>query len=172
MNDDELIRRLSGIAPDGSLSKVSKLPNGTYTIQNRKSGDHRTIRIRRQSPEARFAPGKRVMSILTGPNNRTDYTGVAFVDENGVVVWKRYRDTDLGKTASFVWKLVVNGEHADLYEVLHEGRCHICNRKLTEPESIRTGIGPVCAERAVEEAGLDPRVLKVYRLQAKLEDRI
>ena len=30
---------------------------------------------------------------------------------------------------------------------LHEGRCACCGRKLTVPESIDTGIGPVCAGR-------------------------
>jgi hypothetical protein len=28
--------------------------------------------------------------------------------------------------------------------VFHEGRCGKCNRKLTDPTSIRIGLGPVC----------------------------
>ena len=32
-------------------------------------------------------------------------------------------------------------------EVWHEGRCGRCGRLLTVPESIASGIGPVCAER-------------------------
>lgn len=33
------------------------------------------------------------------------------------------------------------------YRLLLEGRCVICNRPLTDPESIRAGIGPTCAAR-------------------------
>ena len=27
------------------------------------------------------------------------------------------------------------------------GRCRVCNRKLTDPESIELGVGPVCGRR-------------------------
>ena len=30
-----------------------------------------------------------------------------------------------------------------------EGTCAVCNRPLTEPESIKTGIGPICREKGV-----------------------
>jgi hypothetical protein len=32
------------------------------------------------------------------------------------------------------------------YRIHLEGRCLRCNRPLTTPESIRRGIGPICAE--------------------------
>ena len=32
--------------------------------------------------------------------------------------------------------------------VWHEGKCGACGRKLTVPDSIKSGIGPVCAARA------------------------
>lgn len=32
-------------------------------------------------------------------------------------------------------------------EVWHEGKCGMCNRPLTHPDSIALGIGPICAER-------------------------
>jgi hypothetical protein len=31
--------------------------------------------------------------------------------------------------------------------VYHEGRCGACGRRLTTPESISSGLGPVCAGR-------------------------
>lgn len=33
-------------------------------------------------------------------------------------------------------------------EFFHEGRCGRCGHRLTVPESIETGLGPVCAEKA------------------------
>lgn len=31
--------------------------------------------------------------------------------------------------------------------IFHHGLCSVCSRPLTDPESIRTGIGPVCKKR-------------------------
>ena len=33
------------------------------------------------------------------------------------------------------------------FHFFHMGRCCVCSRALTHPESIKTGIGPVCASR-------------------------
>ena len=41
--------------------------NGTITIHNPKTGDHRTFQIKTQPADAKFAPGRRVVSLLTGP---------------------------------------------------------------------------------------------------------
>lgn len=51
--------------------------------------------------------------------------------------------------ALMVWDLAVQDGRrwGSKYELLHEGRCLCCNRKLTDPISIQTGIGPVCAGR-------------------------
>lgn len=45
----------------------------------------------------------------------------------------------------WVWKRVARGELLPpKVEVWHEGRCGRCGRPLTDPDSIRRGIGPVC----------------------------
>ena len=36
-------------------------------------------------------------------------------------------------------------------DVYHSGTCSRCGRVLTTPESIRSGLGPVCAELAAGE---------------------
>ena len=35
----------------------------------------------------------------------------------------------------------------DGYSILHEGRCGRCARPLTDPESIKRGLGPECASK-------------------------
>ena len=35
----------------------------------------------------------------------------------------------------------------DGYTIRHNGRCFVCGRELTDPNSIATGIGPICATR-------------------------
>jgi Family of unknown function (DUF6011) len=53
------------------------------------------------------------------------------------------------KYADILTDLLVKGEQSELYAKgyrLHaETVCRVCNRKLTHPESIKSGIGPECA---------------------------
>jgi len=137
------------------------LPNGIFTIEN-EAGEHRTIKIRTQKEDANFAPGERIASLLTGPENESDYQGFAFVKEDGFRVWKSKRGKN--RISTFEWYARIL-ELVDLtpdemeeveisvklrdrtYKILIEKRCMVCNRRLTTPESIRTGIGPVCAGR-------------------------
>lgn len=62
-----------------------KVPNGRCTIESTRTGEHRTFRIWTQAADAEFAPGKRVVALLTGSQNDDpdDYTGFAFIDEQG-----------------------------------------------------------------------------------------
>lgn len=143
--------------PESTLHRASKIFNGKYTIRNREDGKHRTLEISTQAADAKFAPGERVVALLTGPDNTADYTGFGFVNENGIHVWKSKRG-QVGKKsewewyAEILWSLALDGgfsPYADRYEFLSEGRCIKCNRSLTTPESILSGIGPVCAEKGV-----------------------
>ena len=130
--------------------------NGTYTIENTESGEHRTFRVRTQKDDARFAPGRRIIGLLTGPDNNHSYTNFGFVNDDGIVVWMKKRGTDSWSAyqwyAFMLWDLAVNNgtelrKRGKAYTLLIEKHCRICNRKLTTPESIRSGIGPVCAGR-------------------------
>jgi len=126
--------------------------NGRVTIENPATGGHRTFRIRTQPADAKFAPGKRVVSLLTGPDNGHDYTGFAFADEGGVHVWAKYRAREFEADTVYQTyaRMLADPERwkARGCVYLFEGRCRVCNRALTDPESIRSGIGPVCAGRS------------------------
>ena len=125
--------------------------NGRYTLESA-SGQHRTFEIHTQKADAEFAPEKRILSILVGPENTADYKGFAFVDEAGIHVWNsRAKQSEMYEIyAEQLWSLALDGAfspHAECgYRLFMEGRCVVCNRPLTTPESIRNGIGPVCAE--------------------------
>ena len=117
--------------------------NGRITISNPATGGHRTFRIRTQPMESNFAPGKRVLSILDGPDNERDYQGFGFVDSFGVHVWSKKR---IGDWLTFADMIENPTKWQGLgAEYMHEGTCRRCNRTLTDPESIRSGIGPICA---------------------------
>ena len=129
-----------------------KIFNGRYTLKNRRTGEHRTFEIKTQASDAQFAAGKRVVALLTGPDNTVDYTGFGFVEDSGIVVWKSKRGEASKKSpyewyAEMLWSLALDSgssAFAEGYEFLQEGTCAVCNRTLTEPLSLKTGIGPTC----------------------------
>jgi len=120
----------------------------TFTLVSRATGNRYTFRISRAPGENDGRPW--FVTILRGPDNHDDYTflGTVFPDSQG-----RYRHGKKSKinfcsravktVAWFLRKL----EEGDLSQVefWHEGSCGRCGRKLTVPESIATGMGPVCA---------------------------
>ena len=128
--------------------------NGTVTIQSpRAGGEHRTFRIRTQRQDAAFAPGRRIVALLTGANNDEDYEGFGFLPEDGsdrVDVWRSRRGGVAGKS-SWEWYAEMLS-CPDLYvargyRYLVSRCCRRCNRKLTTPGSVEAGIGPECAGR-------------------------
>jgi hypothetical protein len=119
--------------------------NGIVTVENTNKGTHRTFRIKTQPVDAKFAPGERILSILTGSDNTSDYTQVAFVKEDGrIILWRRY-ESQYARTV----RVLQNPEHYKAIGCVYhyEGHCRRCNRLLTTPESVRSGIGPVCDGR-------------------------
>lgn len=126
--------------------------NGCITIQS-PSGEHRTFQIRTQPKDATFKPGTRILALLAGPDNANDYKGFAFVDspetsKNPTVhLWSRYRDNP---TFQAYAKLLLYPQHYTQKGMQYHAEtvCRVCNRKLTTPESIESGIGPKCSGRA------------------------
>lgn len=131
-----------------------KLFNGRYTIQSKQTGEHRTFWVRTQDKDADFAPGKRVVMMLTGSQNDDPscYTIFGFAEQDGIFVFpsKRELSPKWAQFADLLWTLALDGAFsrwADKgFTILMEGACCRCNRPLTTPESIRRGIGPICAE--------------------------
>lgn len=118
--------------------------NGVVTATNKETGAWRTFRVRTQPDDANFMPGRRLVSLLAGPDNSFDFIAFGYVDDNGkIVLWKKHRGS-----AFYEWVaayLVNTAAYAEKVDTLFEGRCRKCNRALTTPESITSGIGPVCA---------------------------
>ena len=118
--------------------------NGTITLRNPATGGHRTFQVRTQHEESNFAPGQRVVSLLCDGES---YRGFGFVTDDGSInVWRKKATPLFAKYADMLIRTDhYAGQHGVDY--MFEGRCRVCNRQLTNPESIETGIGPVCAGR-------------------------
>lgn len=134
--------------PDGPVPVETLAPrmrNGFYTITF-PDGSHKTLRVR-TSRDHKFAFGKRIVGLLIGPENTSDYEDFAFMfEDKGVVLWKRYRDKKVAEYADLLWYLGTVGP-IEGFQLRADERCLICNRPLTDPVSIDTGIGPICRGR-------------------------
>jgi hypothetical protein len=68
---------------------------------------------------------------------------VAFIDDDGKIdVWEKQKGTLNAKIVECLDRI----EELGLI-VKFDTTCRICNRKLTNPVSIDSGIGPECAKR-------------------------
>ena len=119
----------------------------TFTISS--PTKHFTFRLK--AVKGQYGGGKTLfLSVLTGPDNESSYSYVGILSQKGRIITTR--NSKVGIDAQSVRSLVWMWNHIeDLpagYEIRHSGKCCRCGRKLTTPESIEAGIGPVCATAA------------------------
>lgn len=112
--------------------------------------------------------GKRVLELLVGPDNTSSYRGLAWIEEHQVDMYQMFKNKvpfdQAVKSASSIGKLwkfgqqppneilcnifsqfVIREKVVPGYTVHFSKNCLKCNRLLTTPESIKRGIGPICA---------------------------
>ena len=111
----------------------------TFTIRNPATGTRFTFRVKRVDDRPSFY----FVGLLNGPDNGSDYQYLGVVDHGAFRLTAKSRvSIDAPSAQAFSW-LSRNWED-ERVEVWHEGRCGRCGRRLTVPESIESGIGPVC----------------------------
>ncbi|NNM34462.1 MAG: hypothetical protein HKO53_15395 [Gemmatimonadetes bacterium] len=126
----------------------------TMTIVNDESGGRVTVRFRK--PKGFKAV---LVDVMVGSDNESDYAFAGTLRGTTLKLSAKAKaPTEKAKLAKAVvdWTFTrvasgapLEGEKSDgtpfAVRCLHEGRCACCGRKLTTPESIDRGIGPVCA---------------------------
>lgn len=130
--------------PDIKLATTSIVPNGYFTLSIY-DGSHKTFRINTKRKTSKFAPGKRVIGLLIGPENTDDYQAFGFVDDTGIHVWKG-QSAKMREYAAVLWALLM-GHTVNGYSVEVSKRCIVCGRMLTTPRSLEMGIGETCLEK-------------------------
>lgn len=143
--------RLFADVADRAQAALARLPappvelkDGYYTVQL--ADGHVTLRVERRGETAKFAPGEQIVARLTGPQNTSDYQGVAFAKPGPrFMTWKRFRGD--ARLADALAVLAGDPKAAALGYARESGRCYLCGRLLTTPESLDSGIGPVCASK-------------------------
>lgn len=126
--------------------------DAVFTLENTRTGGRYTYKVV-HSGDKKTSTRLPVwfVSVLTGPANEQDYSYIGIVSSTGAeFFWtgKSHLARDAVSVLAFGWFW----RHVDALptevRVWHSGHCSRCGRTLTTPESVETGIGPVCATRA------------------------
>lgn len=126
----------------GAVAMLREILDGFYTVKF-DDGSHVTIRINTVKTPGRNK-GVRFASYLCGPINTSDYRRFATVKGN------TYRGFYGFKKQVTALEILMGAEDQTEYGRAYAKmatRCYRCGKLLTEPESIETGIGPICAGR-------------------------
>ena len=118
------------------------------TVVSDKTGKRFTYSVRRKEDAE---TDLWFVGVLAGPNNDADYSYLGIIRKDGKFFHGRNakvgRDAPTAKAWAWCWRRLTAGQ-LEGFEVWHEGSCGKCGRALTVPESLATGLGPICASRA------------------------
>jgi hypothetical protein len=137
--------------------------HAVVTLVSKKTGTRFTYRVSLapKCPVNQHAPTVPAffVSFLNGPENTSDYAylGMLLVPEGGAprffrTAKSRVKSDDAPSFMAFRYLVralffsMLETLPAEL-EVWHSGACGVCGRMLTTPESVASGIGPVCSAR-------------------------
>lgn len=134
-----------------SLPVLALAGRAVITFRNIKTGSHVTIKIK----QARAKHDRKIklnhyhvaISLLGDNDQGMRYAGMMFPKENFRIWIARQVSPNEQLAQVFRWlvKAIQNPESLrGKVHLFHEGRCCKCGQTLTHPESIYTGIGPVC----------------------------
>jgi hypothetical protein len=137
----EMVGMMTGVA---DILKFMMAGNAYFTLVS-PTGQRKTFRVYLAKKDKTKYPNSRRVALLTGPNNEADYTGLGFINNGKFNAWNGLSEHAGVKTFAGLWnRLNSNQNPLTTVQFWHEGRCGRCGKKLTVPESIASGIGPVC----------------------------
>lgn len=110
------------------------------TLQSLKTGHHFTYQVTKcKKDAARFW-----VSVL---GDRDRYFTIGAMIDHGTKFNGKSEQPPSVKAFTYFWDGVLANQLRSQLKVLHEGRCGLCRRALTNPLSLSRGIGPECLER-------------------------
>lgn len=126
------------VEPPADFKHSEGQPHFTYCVQRKESVQYGV---------------KYFVKVLTGPDNTRDFTYMGVLNHRSGEVYATEKSKIGGLRLAVAQRvlLAIFQQRPERIEesgwsVHHEGRCGCCGRKLTTPESIATGIGPVCMQ--------------------------
>lgn len=124
--------------------------NATFTVLNETTGNRFTFRIRKAGwNTSEIKHDTFFISVLTGSDNNSSYTFLGtFFNKFGYKHSIKSRiglESGSNKVIDWFFKSYIS--NMSLYptvKVFHSGKCGKCGKKLTTPESVKSGLGPYC----------------------------
>ena len=123
------------------LLKSSKEAKGVFTVVSSATGKDYTYKIKRTEFKGR---------LYTHVGVEMGYMNFKRIGTymNGVVKNKKKSvSTESANAIAWIFRMVEQKRFTyldEMVKIFHIGKCVKCNRVLTDAESIRLGIGPVC----------------------------
>lgn len=126
-----------------AIRRYALAGEAVFTLESARTGNRLTFKVQQPDPEQ-----PHFVKVLTGSNNVKDFTYLGTIF-SGSTYRHGFRsrislDALSEKVFSYFWRHLIVGDLTDELRVWHEGKCGRCGRSLTVPESIESGIGPVC----------------------------
>jgi len=119
-----------------------------FTVVNTRTGNRLTFKVtQKTTKEGNKTP--HFVSVMTGTDNLHHYSYIGIIGRGArfrTTRGSRLSDSDM-RVKAFSWLWNRADSLPDFVEVWHHGRCGRCSRVLTMPESIESGLGPICASR-------------------------
>lgn len=120
-----------------------KAGKAIFTLENSETGNRFTYKVKRcENKDLWF------VSVLNGPDNYRNYMYIGTLFGNTFKHTAKSRASkDALSVKAFEWlNLMLNAEKEmpENVNLFHEGRCGRCGKRLTVPESVRSGFGPEC----------------------------
>ena len=126
--------------------------NAVFTVENTATGNRFTFKVRKPDDTK-----PHFVSVLTGPNNESDYAflGTVFTPYRYHHGRRSRIAQDAPSAKAFDWlfrRLSTGHSLPPQVRLCHCGKCGRCGRTLTVPESVESGFGPECI-KAIEGGG-------------------
>ena len=149
-----------------TLAGIRAWVRAELTVSNGK-GEHVTFRI--TAPTTATARGGRTIdratpvrfvSVMTGSDSCGAYSYVGMLDTHiGIKPTKGSKlplsDRRVAAVAWVIRQVASAATLPDGYSLAHAGKCLCCGRKLTNPDSIKSGIGPECRKKENQSKPLE-----------------
>ena len=125
----------------------------TFTLHNNDRNTHLTFKSYR--PKGWTVESPVLISLMTGTDNSSDFGFIGSINKHGFFKVspkaKVAKDRLEVASRSLVWlltKLRNETEFPEAFEFKGANTCCRCARKLTNPDSIDDGMGPICRKKA------------------------
>ncbi len=134
------------IAEAASVSKFITAGNATFTIVSSKTGARFTYKV--VAPKDDKDGTLQFVKVLAGPDNEAHYRYIGILTNGRFRTTKKSKlpaDATSVKAIEWLANRALPAGNISAIEFYHAGKCGRCGRTLTVPESITSGLGPICA---------------------------